>query len=164
LPEGACSDPDAAGELLWSPDGRALYAPLSNGLWRFSRDGGAPRRIVAEEPLEPSVSPDGRTLVFGLSRTPSGDTGEQLYVLSVSGGHPRLLNSEFAAAPAFSPDGKLIAFVPRDREEIETVPLSGGAAAGLTPFPAAKTEVCCLTWSPTGKQLAFDASAKRSES
>jgi Tol biopolymer transport system component len=166
LPEGACADPDATADenLVWAPDGRSLYVVLSSGLWRFSRNGAAPRRIGSEEPSEPAVSPDGRQLVIGLSRTRAGDTGELLYLVPAGGGPARLLTPEFASEPAWSPDGRLVAFVPRAGEVIKTIASSGGTAATLTKFPSTKTEVCCLSWSPTGRQLAFDASAKPPES
>jgi Tol biopolymer transport system component len=163
LPEGACLDPDAGGGLVWAPDGRSLYVVLSSGLWRFSLNGAAPRRIESGEPSEPAVSPDGRQLVIGLSQTRAGDTGELLYLMPARGGPARLLTPEFAGEPAWSPDGRLIAFVPRAGEVIKTIPSSGGTATTLTKFPARKTEVCCLSWSPTGRQLAFNASAKPPE-
>jgi dipeptidyl aminopeptidase/acylaminoacyl peptidase len=165
LPEGTCEDPDAPGELLWAPDGRWLYVVLSSGLWRLSLKGAAPQRILTEEPeSEPAFSPDGRQLVVGLSRTRAGNTGELLYLLPATGGSARLLTSEFASGPTWSPDGQLIAFVPREEGEvIKTIPSSSGTATTLTRFPETRTEVCCLSWSPTGQQLAFDASAKPPE-
>ena len=166
LPEGVCDDPDATADenLVWAPDARSLFVVLSSGLWRLSLVGAAPRRINSEEPQsEPAVSPDGRQLVIGLSRTRAGDTGELLYLMATTGGPARLLTSEFASAPAWSPDGRLIAFVPRADEVIKTIPSSSGTATTLTRFPETKTEVCCLSWSPTGRQLALNASAKPPE-
>jgi Tol biopolymer transport system component len=166
LPEGTCVDPDATadGQLVWAPDGRSLFVVLSSGLWRLSLKGAAPRRIEREVPeSELAFSPDGRQLVIGLSRTRAGDTGELLYLLPAAGGPARLLTSEFASEPAWSPDGRLIAFVPRDSEVIKTTPSASGTATTLTRFPATETEVGGLSWSPTGRQLAFDASAKPPE-
>jgi len=167
LPEGVCDDPDAAADenLVWAPDARSLFVVLSSGLWRLPLVGAAPRRINSEEPQsEPAVSPDGRQLVIGLSRTRAGDTGELLYLMPTTGGPARLLTSEFASAPAWSPDGRLIAFVPREEGEvIKTIRTSSGTTTTLTRFPETRTEVCCLSWSPSGRQLAFDASAKPPE-
>jgi Tol biopolymer transport system component len=163
LPEGACVDPLAGAGLVWAPDGRSLYTVLSNGLWRFPLDGAAARRIVSGEPFEPAVSPDGRRLVIGLSRTRAGDTGELLYLLPAGGGSARLLTPPFAGEPAWAPDGQLIAFVPRTGEVIKTIPSSGRTAITLTKFPGSGTDVCCLSWSPVGQQLAFNASAKPPE-
>jgi Tol biopolymer transport system component len=165
LPEGTCEDPDAPGELLWAPDGRWLYVVLSTGLWRLSLNGTAPRRILTEAAAsEPALSPDGRQFVVGLPRTRAGNAGELLYLLPAAGGRAWLLTSQFASGPAWSPDGRLIAFVPReDGEVIKTVPSSSGKATSLTRFPEAKTQLCCLSWSPAARQLAFNASAKPPE-
>src|SRR5207245_9325195 len=116
-----------------------------------------------DEPFEPAVSPDGRQLVIGLSRTRAGNTGELLYLLPAGGGPARLLTPEFAGEPAWSPNGRLVAFVPRVGNVIKTITSSGGRATTLTKFPATKTAVCCLAWSPTGRQLAFNASGKTPE-
>jgi dipeptidyl aminopeptidase/acylaminoacyl peptidase len=165
LPEGTCEDPDAPGELLWAPDGRSLYVGLSTGLWRLPLNGTAPRRILTEVAAsEPALSPDGRQFVVGLSRTRAGNTGELLYLLPAAGGRARLLTSEFASGPTWSPDGRVIAFVPREEGEvIKTIRSSSATATALTRFPEAKTQLCCLSWSPRGMQLAFDASAKPPE-
>jgi dipeptidyl aminopeptidase/acylaminoacyl peptidase len=163
LPEGACLDPAASTLLVWAPDGHSLYVALSSGLWRVSLTGEPARRIQDSEASEPVLSPDGRQLIVAQSKTRGGNTGKLLFVLPATGGPARLLTTEFASEAAWSPDGRRIAFVPTAAEVVKTIPSEGGVATVLTKFPATETEVCCLSWSPTGHKLAFNASSKPPE-
>lgn len=132
-------------------------------------EGTAPRRLDRERSASVvsasvvAVSPDGRQIVIEAS--PSGARAGNpcclLYVLSAAGGRTRRLTPNAAQQPAWSPDGQLIAFVGGTGDTIETIPRDGGAATRLARFPG--TQICSLSWSPIGKQVAFTASTKPPE-
>ncbi|HKE13945.1 MAG TPA: hypothetical protein VKB80_03695 [Kofleriaceae bacterium] len=108
-----------------SPDGRHVVYASSAGvtfdLWILDlvadasgrpQPTGRPRRLTASDHLDelaPSVSPDGRTVLYmGLDRTTQRSS---LYLMALAGGAPRRLTAGPAdLTPAFSPDGRAIAF------------------------------------------------------
>ena len=103
----------------------------------------------------PSVSPDGRQVVFGSSR--SGDV--ELYVVNFDGGNLRRLTSRkgLDMRPAWSPDGKRVAFtsVRAGNYEISVMTVSGqGAPANVSGHPERDDFV---TWHPRGQRLLWVA-------
>jgi len=136
-----------------APDGRGVVVSLDGQLsWQKPGDD-------VEKPLTksaginnwPSVSPDGRTIVFSSSRGGSYD----LYLIGIDGtGERRLTESpSLDAHPCWSPDGKEIAFTStRDGNyEIYVMRGDGSNVRRVThhderdDFPA---------WHPNGRKLA----------
>ncbi len=115
----------------------------------------------------PDVSPDGKTVVFVVSR-PNFTTDKNeadIWAVDIAGGAPRALTARHAAHdPHWSPDGKTIAFVAPDSAmhgQIWLLPAAGGEARQLTASP---TGVNMYSWRPDGGAIAFaadDESAKR---
>lgn len=121
-------EPSVDRDPRWSPDGRLLVYASSRGatfdLWAVPLTAapggpprpGRPRRLTATDDLDelgPSISPDGRTVVYmGLDRTTQRS---RLYTLRLDGragsrrGRP-LTAGPADLTPAFSPDGRSIAF------------------------------------------------------
>jgi len=99
--------------------------------------------------LFPSLSPDGKSVVYASKATGNWD----LYVQRVGGKNPRNLTADSTAddtQPAFSPDGERIAFrSERERGGLFVMGATGESVKRLTDFgyhPA---------WSPDGRDVAY---------
>ena len=99
----------------WFPDGSHLLAVGSTGpkdqpsLWSVSILGGAARKL-AEDGLDPAVSPDGTQIVF-LRGT---ETAQSLWLMQADGSNPRRLldgHGLLIASPAWAPDGRHLALI-----------------------------------------------------
>ena len=174
---GVVSDPGpAGGRYVWAPDGRSIVYggtdPVGGDIDVFSVELFTlepARNLTQEAPGEPavfdgqpSVSPDGRYVVYGHA----GD----LYRRHIDGSHPVALTSTPATefGPAYSPDGSKIVFhsnrpsatnfdiyvMKAKAESVDNpaIDLTGDLTApdGITPsrerFPS---------WSPNGAEIAF---------
>lgn len=122
---------------------------------------------------EPSLSPDGRTLLYSVTSHDLANDAEvsEIWRVGFDGGAERRLTNaapKSSWAPQYSPDGKWIAFLSaRDEEETTQVwrmPADGGEAEVLTSFPGSVSE---FTWAPDSRRLALiamdapDAPAKK---
>ena len=109
----------------------------------------------------PEVSPDGKSVVFIMSR-PNYTTNRsesELYLVDVAGGAPRALTSARTrvGSPRYSPDGKWLAFESPDsagHTQLWLLPMGGGEGRKLTASP---TGVEHFAWRPDGAALAFVA-------
>jgi hypothetical protein len=114
--------------------------------------------------IDPSLSPDGNTVVFGLEDVENPG----LYVQSTDGGEPKLIYAgRGMRGPLYSPDGSEIAFyqrsdcvreVRRGQFEADTcfqvlVVPSGGGQSWLPPGQGRYAQQ--PTWSPDGKRLIY---------
>ena len=97
--------------------------------------------------LEPRMSPDGSTLVFGAAG--------HLWRQSLDGGEAQRLfdGSALEHAPAFSPDGRQLAFVRTERgqEEVRILDFDSGVVRTVT----SGLDYCSLSWSPDGQRLVY---------
>jgi serine/threonine-protein kinase len=109
-------------EAGWSPDGRRIL--LTSGdhkgplqVWEQMADGSAAASRINDAPLGfwPTLSPDGRSLVFGVV------TGELHSVVIGSGATPTPFAKDgLSRSPSFSPDGKWIAYSANESGRFET--------------------------------------------
>lgn len=144
----------------YAPDGRLSYANMAgDGLEIFLEGAGqltnSNRNVDA---LNPSYSPDGRSVAFE-----SDPTGEpQVYVRAVSGGTPRQISvyerSERtnAVGPDWSPNGDRIAYAAMSRGvdfQIYTVNPDGTDRRRLT--TRGRNEA--PSWAPDGRHVVFSA-------
>jgi hypothetical protein len=117
-------------------------------------DGSDPTRLTdsdADDTL-PSLSPDGRKIVFNTNR----DGNREVYVMNRNGSDQINLTRNAADdwTPAWSPDGSEIAFSSfRDgRWELYVMAADGTNPRRITAHPAADYGP---SWAPSGEQIAF---------
>ncbi len=149
------SSPGAIGSgppvVLAELHGTIAFA-YDDGIWTADADGTHRRRLTRDGGFDPTLSPDGRRIVYRLLL--EHDDGE-IWVMNADGAHRRDLVDDPAFSdwgPAFSPDGRRIAF---DSNRV------GGLA--LWTMGADGTDQRILThghgeypsWSPDGKRLAY---------
>ncbi|WP_281965907.1 S9 family peptidase [Serinicoccus marinus] len=110
----------------------------------------------------PTVHPDGRDVVFVVSRPDVEDNRYRTSLwrldLSTDDARPtRLTSSTRDSAPAYSPDGTQLAFLRAGDDgppQLHVMPADGGDARRLTDQPLG---VGSFSWSPEGTQLVYAA-------
>jgi Tol biopolymer transport system component len=135
-------------------------------IYTIQAGGSQPRRLTNEPAFDdsPSLSPDGRQIVFLTARHDPNprfpNLKYEIYVMNVDGSNPRRLTNTEAAEdhPAWSPDGSKILFdADYDGDgfyEIYTMNPDGTGVARLT-SNAANDQFA--DWSPDGAQIAFSS-------
>jgi len=123
-------------------------------IWRMDMDGGNLKRLTqSKADYSPTVSPDGRWVVFG--RIEGGKW--VLMRVSSEGGPASQLTDYNSGYPSVSPDGKWIAcgYFPSQNQPVSLamVPFVGGQPAKVFPVPA--TAGLPLAWIPDGHAISF---------
>jgi TolB protein len=135
----------------WSRDGASLYfvSARADG-WRILRhDLGTGRDSVVINGIQPSVSPDGRSLAY---------ERDGLRVLDLGTLESRLVRAEeteYRMKPVWTPDGQHLLYVTEDRgsNDVRIISANGGAPIELT-IDAQHHEMSPSP-SPDGKRFAF---------
>ncbi|MDX9759223.1 MAG: S9 family peptidase [Bacteroidota bacterium] len=124
------------------------------------------RVITAEELLaltrvySPTVSPDGRWVLFGVTvpDIAANRSNSDLHLVSLDGERRRRLTASPAAdfGGVWSPDGKSVAFLSSrsGSVQIHTIAIDGGEAVKVSDIDGG---VSNLSWSPDGRTFAFTA-------
>jgi eukaryotic-like serine/threonine-protein kinase len=142
---------DGVHGLAWTPDGHIIFSSYQSeklDLWITSSDGSGLRQLTHGEGtnFEPSVSPDGRTIVFASTRSGT----ESVWKMDIDGGNPvELTHNTFALFPRITPDGKDIVYGTWMGQGVFKVPLTGGEPTQLLSDVTFQPTV-----SPDGKLLA----------
>lgn len=144
--------PDA---LDWTADGRIVFDAIDNGhrhLWIMNSDGGGQQRLSPEkiDDWQPSVSPDGRYLVFLSNRSGA----RELWRTDLDGRNPRQLTygSDSLWLAGISADGQWVYYTQYQggMRVLLQAAVDGGAATQITNV---QTDLWSI--SPDGKLLAF---------
>jgi TolB protein len=143
--------------VTWAPDGKIVYETQSGeniDIWSMNSDGSDLRQLTVDgEPKSyPSVSPDGRYVVFAGTQS----TVSNLWRMDIDGSNPKQLlpTNTPAFFPMVSPDSSSVVFNSGHSGNLVLwkVGIDGGQAKQLTDtmsvFPAI---------SPDGKWVAFFA-------
>jgi len=142
--------------IVWSADGQFLIGSAGGGLIRLPAGGGTASPLPFQDASEPSVSPDGRRLVYtryveqtAIYRLPGpGQPGTSSNLIA---------SSRFNGSPAYSPDGSRIAFMSNrtGRDELWITDGEGRNPKQLTFF--GRATLGSPRWSPDGKEIVFDS-------
>jgi serine/threonine protein kinase/Tol biopolymer transport system component len=137
--------------LAIMPDGRILYTVFGPGtadLFLVNPDGSNPRQLTSDAALNafPTVSPDGRTIVFISTRTGS----PHVWRMDSEGRNAKQITNGIAEInPAISPDGQWIVFQDIADLRLWKIPIDGGTAARVTDKLTSQA-----AFSPDGKLIA----------
>ncbi|HWW75398.1 MAG TPA: hypothetical protein VNZ44_08380, partial [Pyrinomonadaceae bacterium] len=140
--------------LSWTPDGRIVYASIASGswdVWVMNADGTGQKQLTvgARSNYGPSVSPDGRFVVF-VSNRAGGPFN--IWRMDADGSNPlRLTSGRGENFPHVTPDGRFVVYAttgPGEESAVWKVPIAGGEPARLTSQPASWPFV-----SPDGKSF-----------
>jgi len=134
------------------PDGRAIYSSTAAGnldLWVVNPDGSGARQLTVDpaNDYNPSVAPDGSTVVFVSERTGT----PHLWSIQMDGTKLNQITSTEDYTPAVSPDGKWVYYGSwaGGNMNVWRVPLTGGTAEMVVRKPSLKPAI-----SPDGTLLA----------
>ncbi|MEE3285735.1 MAG: LpqB family beta-propeller domain-containing protein [Planctomycetota bacterium] len=148
----------------FSPDGkRVLYVFAEGGRQKvFSCDTSAGDRKVLVDSSGicnwPSVSPDGRVLLFGSTR----DGNYEIYTASATDGSSirRLtIDRSQDVRPRFSPDGRRVVFV-SNRDGNREIYVMGSDGAGVKRVTENSERDDFPTWHPDGKRIVYVSERK----
>jgi TolB protein len=145
-------------EPVWSRDGASLYfvSARSGGFRIFRHDLATGRDTMIVSGIQPSVSPDGRSLAYVASVRGKLGTGG-LWVKDLPAGEARLVHyeeTEYRMKPAWTPDGKAFLYGSDEMgsNDVAIVAADGGNPIVLTADPH---DEFSPVPSPDGRRFAF---------
>jgi Tol biopolymer transport system component/DNA-binding winged helix-turn-helix (wHTH) protein len=140
--------------LSWMPDGRLVYASVASGswdIWTMNADGTGQKQLTvgARSNYGPSVSPDGRYIVFLSNRAGSFN----IWRMGLDGSNPvQLTRGPGENFPHITPDGRSVVYATYGFQQpgaIWKVSIDGGQPVRITDQPSSWPFV-----SPDGKFVA----------
>jgi Tol biopolymer transport system component/DNA-binding winged helix-turn-helix (wHTH) protein len=148
------SNSDGVDGISWAPDGRIIYTTRARGssdIWIMNADGTSQTQLTVDagDNLRPSVSLDGRYVVFASNRT--GD--HCVWRVDIDGTNPKQLSYEGEARnPEITPDGQWVVYCDLGSGKLTLwkASIEGGNQVQLTDYYSSNPAV-----SPDGKQIAL---------
>lgn len=140
--------------VAWTPDGRVVYASRTGenwDLWISNADGSAAKQLTADVFIdhEPSVSPDGRYVVFQSNRSGA----RNIWRTDADGNLKQLTEGNYVDSnPICSADGHTVIFASQrsGTTTLWKVSIEGGSPVQLTEHPAQLPSI-----SPDGKSILY---------
>ncbi len=141
--------------ISWTLDGKIVYRSVAGGepnVWIMKADGSEQKQLTINttQNFDPTVSPDGRYVVWAARRT----ANTNLWRMDLDGGNPKqITNGVGEYLPSFTPDGKWILYTAYD-------PVSGFwsvwkiSSEGGTPSRLTEKESAVSVVSPDGQSFA----------
>lgn len=138
-----------------SPDGRFIvYVSNQSGipnLWRRDIDGSNPKQLTTGFSVEPSISPDGKEVIYSV-----GVDASRIWKVGIDGGQPVQLTNKESRNAIFAPDGKQFICTwweqPNSQPKIALVPAAGGDPVKIFTFYAGG-----FRWTPDGQSFLYYA-------
>jgi Tol biopolymer transport system component len=102
--------------ISWTLDGKIVYRSVAGGepnVWIMKADGSEQKQLTINttQNFDPTVSPDGRYVVWAARRT----ANTNLWRMDLDGGNPKqITNGVGEYLPSFTPDGKWILYTAYD--------------------------------------------------
>jgi Tol biopolymer transport system component len=147
--------------FAWSADGRSLVycagSPVPSRIWSVAIAGGAPEPApfrLAPPARQLAIAMKGNHLAFARPLTDSN-------VWRLGAGRtmePLLASTREDLDPRYSPDGESIAFASRRTENLE-IWVAHRDGSGARQVTWQRASAGSPSWSPNGRQIAFDSSA-----
>ncbi|MGB9181877.1 MAG: protein kinase [Pyrinomonadaceae bacterium] len=148
---------EGANGFAWTPDGHLVYSSVASGnwdIWIMQPDGSGQKQLTFDAHANrlPTVSPDGRYVVFVSDRTGT----DQIWRMNMDGSDPKqLTNVDGDTAPNVTPDSQWVLYnsVSAGKPSIWKVSIGGGEPVQVTdtqtPFPAVSPDgklIACSYW------------------
>jgi Tol biopolymer transport system component len=143
--------------------GLIAYSTQAGDIWVMDADGSNRRQVTrTRDPafdFDPSLSPDGRRVVFRTSRgryvpDPNGTGVQGIFVVDLDGSHERQIQPPRGGLfPDWSPDGRRIALSTLRADGTETIVTTDPDGTHLHDTGVVGGE--CAEWSPDSSRLAY---------
>jgi dipeptidyl aminopeptidase/acylaminoacyl peptidase len=143
--------------------GLIAYSTPAGDIWVADADGSNRRQVTrTRDPafdFDPSLSPDGRRVVFRTSRgrytpDPNGTGVQGIFVVDLDGSHERQIQPPRGGLfPDWSPDGRRIAFSTLRANGTETIVTTDPDGTHVHDTGVVGGE--CAEWSPDSSRLAY---------
>jgi Tol biopolymer transport system component len=159
----ACTDRGGAPPPASDLRGLIAYSTQAGDIWVMDADGSNRRQVTrTHDPdvdFDPSLSPDGRRVVFRTSRgryvpDPNGTGVQGVFVIDLDASHERQIQPPRGGLfPDWSPDGRRIAFSTLRADGTETIVTTDPDGTHVHDTGVVGGE--CAEWSPDSSRLAY---------